>query len=124
MSSANHAQTDGQTERTNKTLEQILRSFVNHSHTNWHSLLPLAEFAYNDSISSSNKLTPFQVDNGQDPLRPMMASTKSLSHSIKHYLDNINIYSKIARDEIQKVNNINQNITIKIKEILRLKKEI
>ena len=102
MSSANHAQTDGQTERTNKTLEQILRSFVNQAYTNWDSLLPLAEFAYNDSINSSTKLTPFQVDNGQNPIRPVMASTDSLSPSIKDYFNNINVYSKIARDEIQK----------------------
>ena len=102
MSSANHAQTDGKTERTNKTLEQILRSFVNQTHTNWDSLLPLAEFAYNDSINASTKLTPFQVDNSQNPVRPVMTSTDSLPLSIKDYFNNINVYSKIARDEIQK----------------------
>ena len=102
MTSANHAQTDGQTERTNKTLEQILRSFVNQTHTNWDSLLPLAEFAYNDTVNASTKLTPFQADNGQHPIRPTMASTESLSPSIKDYINNINTYSKIAKDEIQK----------------------
>ena len=130
MSSANHAQTDGQTERTNKTLEQILRSFVNQAHTNWDSLLPLAEFAYNDSISSSTKLTPFQVDNGQDPIRPTMASTKSLSPSIKDYLDIINIYSKIARDEIQNsqqyqseyFNKNKRNINIKVGDLVLVHK--
>ena len=130
MSSANHAQTDGQTERTNKTLEQILRSFVNHTHTNWDSLLPLAEFAYNDTISTSTKLTPFQVDNGQDPIRPTMASTGSLSPSVKDYINNINIYSKIARDEIQKsqqyqseyYNKNKRNINIKVGDLVLVHK--
>ena len=121
MSSANHAQTDGQTERTNKTLEQILRSFVNQTHTNWDYLLPLAEFAYNDSISSSTKLTPFQIDNGQNPIRPTMASTESLSPSIKGYIDKINIYSKIARDEIQKSQQYQSHYYNKTKRNINIK---
>uniref|UniRef100_A0A803TJH7 Integrase catalytic domain-containing protein n=1 Tax=Anolis carolinensis TaxID=28377 RepID=A0A803TJH7_ANOCA len=46
LSSAHHPQTDGQTERTNATLEQYLRCYVNYQQDNWASLLPLSEFAY------------------------------------------------------------------------------
>jgi hypothetical protein len=44
MSSACHPQTDGQTERTHRTNEQILRGFVHAQHHDWLHVLPLAEF--------------------------------------------------------------------------------
>ena len=48
MSTAYHPQTDGQTERMNRTMEEMLRAFVNEKHDNWDQLLVTAEFAYND----------------------------------------------------------------------------
>ena len=45
MSTANHTQTDGQTERMNRVVEDTLRAFVNHRQTNWDELLPLCQFA-------------------------------------------------------------------------------
>lgn len=42
-----HRQTDGQTERTNRTLEQYLRCYVNYPQNDWVQLLPLARLAYN-----------------------------------------------------------------------------
>ena len=62
-SAAHHAQPDGQTEGTNKSLEQILRSFVHQSQTKLDSLFPMTEFAYNDTVNASTKLTPFQIEN-------------------------------------------------------------
>ncbi|GJP40574.1 hypothetical protein CLOM_g238 [Closterium sp. NIES-68] len=50
MSSAFHPQTDRQTERTNCTLEQMLRSFIGPTHDDWGDLLPVAEFAVNNSV--------------------------------------------------------------------------
>ncbi|KAF1336709.1 reverse transcriptase, partial [Globisporangium splendens] len=52
MSTADHPQTDGQTERVNRTLEDILRSYA-HSFTHWNECLPLAEFAINNSVHVS-----------------------------------------------------------------------
>jgi hypothetical protein len=57
-SMAYHPQTDGQTERMNQELEIYLRFYVNGSHTDWSSLLPLAEFAYNDKIHSTTHISP------------------------------------------------------------------
>src|ERR1700722_11843948 len=42
-----HLEGDGQTERTNQTLEQYLRIYCNYQQDNWKGLLPLPEFAYN-----------------------------------------------------------------------------
>ncbi len=45
MSTAYHPQTDGQTERMNRTLEDMLRHFINRNHTDWDQHLAPAEFA-------------------------------------------------------------------------------
>ena len=67
MSTAYHPQTDGQTERTNQVLEGYLRNFVKYDQTDWYQLLPLAEYAYNNSRASANKLTPFFANYGFHP---------------------------------------------------------
>jgi len=59
MSTAYHPQTDGQTERVNQVLEGYLRIFVNYDQNDWYHLLPLAEFAYNSSITNAHRMTPF-----------------------------------------------------------------
>ena len=67
LSSAYHLQTDGQTERVNQVLEQYLRCSINYHQNNWVDLLPLAEFAYNNTIQDSTKQTPFFVNYGHHP---------------------------------------------------------
>ena len=42
-------ETDGQTERVNQILEQYLRIYINYQQNDWVPLLPLAEFAYNNT---------------------------------------------------------------------------
>ena len=67
LSSAYHPQTDGQTERVNQVLEQYLRCSINYHQDNWVDLLPLAEFAYNNTIQDSTKQTPFFANSGHYP---------------------------------------------------------
>ncbi|KAF1333196.1 Pol protein, partial [Globisporangium splendens] len=69
MSTADHPQTDGQTERVNRTLEDILRSYA-HSFTHWSECLPLAEFAINNSVHVSTGHTPFYVNALRHPRVP------------------------------------------------------
>jgi transposase InsO family protein len=69
-STAYHPQTDGQTERVNRTLEQILRAYVGYHQNDWDRWLPLAEFAYNNAKQASTGMTPFYCDLGQHPLVP------------------------------------------------------
>ena len=66
-STAYHPQTDGQTERVNQELEQYLRLFVGERQDDWHGLLPLAEFSYNNHAHSSTQQTPFLLDTGRHP---------------------------------------------------------
>ena len=67
MSTAFHLETDGQTERINQTLEQYIRSYCSYQQDDWASLLPLAKYAYNTSLSESSKVTPFEINYGFTP---------------------------------------------------------
>jgi len=67
LSTAFHPQTDGQTERINSVLEQYLRIYVNYQQDNWSSLLPFAEFSYNNAEQSSRKKSPFFSNYGYHP---------------------------------------------------------
>ena len=61
-STAFHPQTDGQTERTNRTLEQILRIYVSYKQNDWDKYLSTAEFAYNSAEQSTTKFSPFELN--------------------------------------------------------------
>jgi len=64
---AYHPQTDRQTERVNQELEQYLRVFIDHRQEQWPDWLGTAEFAYNNKIHTTTKISPFRVNYGQDP---------------------------------------------------------
>jgi transposase InsO family protein len=55
-SSAYHPQTDGQTERVNQILQDMLRACVLQYDKNWDKCLSLAEFSYNNSYQTSLKM--------------------------------------------------------------------
>ncbi|KAJ0592474.1 putative nucleotidyltransferase, Ribonuclease H [Helianthus annuus] len=61
LSTAYHPQTDGQSERTIQTLEDMLRACVIDFGGNWDEHLPLIEFAYNNSYHASIKAAPFEA---------------------------------------------------------------
>ena len=60
-SSAYHPQTDGQTERINQILEDMLRACVLPYKQKWDECLSLAEFSYNNSYQESIKMAPFEA---------------------------------------------------------------
>jgi hypothetical protein len=86
-STAFHPQTDGQTERVNQTLEQYLRVFMNFHQDNWSDLLPIAEFAYNNSINASTKMSPFYANYGFHPS----------GDTLSNIADNLNLPSLESR---------------------------
>ncbi|GJT73856.1 putative reverse transcriptase domain-containing protein [Tanacetum coccineum] len=61
MSMSYHPQTDGQSERTIQTLEDMLRAHVIDFGGSWDTHLPLAEFSYNNSYHSSIRCAPFEA---------------------------------------------------------------
>ena len=71
LSSARHPETDGQTERMNRVLEETIRHYVTPEMDNWDVLLPTAEFAVNNSFSQTLGTTPFFMNYGYHPKVPM-----------------------------------------------------
>ena len=62
-----HPEGDGQTEHVNQTLEQYLCIFCNYQQDNWSDLLPLAEFAYNNSPNTTTGVSLFFTNKGYHP---------------------------------------------------------
>ena len=56
-----HPQTDGQTEKVNKTLGNLLRCLIRKNLKTWDIILPMAEFAYNSSVNRTTCLSPFEI---------------------------------------------------------------
>jgi len=67
LSSAYHPQTDGSSERTNKTLNQMLRYYVNRNQKGWVKALPKVRFDLMNSTNGSTGLSGFQLRMGRSP---------------------------------------------------------
>jgi hypothetical protein len=81
MSSAFHPETDGQTERENRTLEDMLRNNVDPTLTDWDLWLPCAEMAINNSFVEAIGTTPFYLNKGRHPRMPLdLAIQQHLPH--------------------------------------------
>ena len=74
MSTASHPQTDGQTERQNRTLEEAVRSYVNYKQDDWDQHLIALELAYNSSVNRSTGFTPHYLNHGYDMQLPLDAA--------------------------------------------------
>uniref|UniRef100_H3H405 Integrase catalytic domain-containing protein n=1 Tax=Phytophthora ramorum TaxID=164328 RepID=H3H405_PHYRM len=71
MSTADHPQTDGQTERVNRVLEDTLRSVCAESPGTWSASLPMVEFALNNAVHASTGFSPFYLNGLRNPLVPL-----------------------------------------------------
>src|SRR3954467_10010512 len=100
LSTAYHPQSDGQTERTNRTLEEILRNHVNATQDNWDKLLPMAEFAINDSISPTTGFTPFQLMYGMHPRKPIDLIAESHAPAAEEFIKTMTATISKARENI------------------------
>ena len=74
MSTAFHPETDGQTERQNRTLEEALRAYVNYKQNDWDEHLVSLELAYNCSVQRSTGFSPYYLNYGYDPHLPIDAA--------------------------------------------------
>ena len=71
FSTAYHPQTDGQTERVNQVLEDMLRACILSYGKNWEKCLPFAEFSYNNSFQASLGMAPFEALYGRKCRTPL-----------------------------------------------------
>ena len=117
MSSARHPESDGQTERTIRTITQYLRSFVKYNQKDWDLWLLLAEFCYNSASHSATGMSPFQVNYGRQPLTPLAFTKAKIETSVpeveelltgyqgtrtlcKRILEGVGLGSFAAREEV------------------------
>jgi hypothetical protein len=103
FSTAYHPQTDGQMERVNQILEDMLRMHVMHQPKKWEDYLPLVEFAYNNGYQESLKMSPFEVLYGRSCNTPVSWSNP------------VNIISfgpDMLKEMEQQVTQIKQNLKV------------
>ena len=103
-STAFHPQTDGQTERVNRVLEDMLRHYVGElDHTEWDTCLATAEFAINNAYHSSIGTTPFRLNSGRDPRLPfaLPASDSSRVPSAAQFADRMQANLLDAKKHLQ-----------------------
>ena len=71
LASTHHPQTNGLTERCNRTLISLIRKYAHAYPKHWAEFLPLFEFAYNNAVHSSTKVSPFEAEKGYKPPLPV-----------------------------------------------------
>jgi hypothetical protein len=83
FSSAYHLQTDGQTERKNQILEDMLRACALKHGGSWDKSLSYAEFSYNNSYQASLKIAPFEALYGRKCRTPLYWSQTGESQLLR-----------------------------------------
>ncbi|UYV63289.1 hypothetical protein LAZ67_2003665 [Cordylochernes scorpioides] len=93
FTTAYYPQTNGLTERLNKTLEDILSMYVDVEQKNWDSILPSVTFAYNTAKQETTGFTPFYLVHGReaetmlDTLLPYQPDYENVEYLIQLIID-------------------------------------
>ncbi|UYV80868.1 hypothetical protein LAZ67_19002048, partial [Cordylochernes scorpioides] len=98
FTSAYHPQTNGLTERLNKTLADMLSMYVDVEQRNWDAVLPYVTFAYNTSQQESTGFSPFYLIHGRDvetPLDTILAYRENTS--LEDYVESMVTNAEDAR---------------------------
>ncbi|KAC9949399.1 hypothetical protein E3N88_45037 [Mikania micrantha] len=106
LSTAYHPQTDGQSERTIQTLEDMLWACIIDFGGSWDDYLPLAEFSYNNSYHSSIGMPPYEMLYGRKCRTPVCwgeVGQRELAHknivkATNERIDQIHAHLKVAQD--------------------------
>ncbi|POM73111.1 LOW QUALITY PROTEIN: Pol protein [Phytophthora palmivora] len=97
MSTADHQQTNGQTERVNIVLEDTLRSICAEAPRSWSDQLPMVEFALNNAVHASTGFTPFYLNGLRHPQVPLTLR-RGTDASIVSEGEAQNVFSSLVSD--------------------------
>ncbi|KAI3808711.1 hypothetical protein L1987_24669 [Smallanthus sonchifolius] len=132
ISTAYHPQTDGQSERTIQTLEDMLRACIIDFGGSWDSHLPLAEFSYNNNYHSTIGMPPFEMLYGRRCRTPVcwgeigqkdFASLKVVKATSEKF-DQIKARMKAAKDRQKSyADKRRRNLEFQVGEMVLLKRE-
>jgi hypothetical protein len=103
FSSAYHPQTDGQTERTNKILEDMLRAYALKYGKSWDKSLPYAEFSYNNSYQASIEMARYEALCGWQCRTPLFWSQTRESHVFR---------PKVLKDAEKQVQMVRESLKV------------
>ena len=101
MSTAFHPQSDGQTERANRVLEDMLRTYVAPSQDDWDLKLPCCEFAVNNAWNAATGSTPFFLNFGEHPRSPVDMDVSSDVPAVMEYADKIGDALRAAKERLK-----------------------
>ena len=102
LSTADHPQTDGQTERVNQVLEDMLRAYVSKRQSSWEDYLPILEFAYNSAKHVTTGFSPFMLMYGFQPRAPVTVGLANEKiHEVKNFLQDHMDMLRVARRNVQ-----------------------
>jgi hypothetical protein len=114
MSSAYHPQTDGATERANRTITQMLRQCINPNQKDWVAKLPTIQFAINSARSESTGFAPFFLNNGRMPRAMIWNSASPTEYpnvrefALKKKLALISAHDSIIGARVKQTRNANR----------------
>src|SRR5258708_19110749 len=102
----------------NQVLEQYLQAYTNYQQDNWALLLPLVEFAYNNTTSTTTGISPFFANKGYHLRLLMNLLALSLSSQAQHYMaDLYQLHSQLkvliteAQERYQHTDNCQQMLS-------------
>src|SRR5258705_3420453 len=84
-----HPEGDGQMEHLNQVLEQYLQAYTNYQQDDWSSLLPLAEFAYNNATNEMTRVSPFFANKGYHPSFAMEPNEQVSSPEAQRFISDL-----------------------------------
>jgi hypothetical protein len=106
MSTSHHPQTDGQTERSNRTLEDILRHYVSKQQDDWDQHLTAAEIAVNSSVHASTGFTPFYLNYGEHPYFPTHIPLDTINNNtVYELMQQLERNIELARNNMEMARN-------------------
>lgn len=91
---AYHPQTNGLTERLNKTIADMLAMYVDTEHKTWDIILPYVVFAYNTAVQETTKMTPFKLVHGRDATTTLDAMLPNVTDE-----NNLDVAAYLQRTE-------------------------
>ena len=100
MSTAFHPQTDGTSERTIRSINQVLRSMVNPDQLDWIEKIPITEFALNSSVSATTGFAPFELNYGYLPRTMAGIQTDTPYEGVRTFAERARDNLMIAHDAI------------------------
>jgi len=98
FTSSYHPEGNGQTEWSNQTLEQYLHIDCNYQQDNWADLLPLAEFAYNNTPSATTGVSPFFANKGYHPNISVYPERNMTSARARDYAVNLSLHQYLHEE--------------------------